>query len=97
MQAPRVPFTVNTSTNDGDREDDTVTVTVRTTNQPGTQRVLETLDMKVLDLHQLPSITLTKVQIPDAENKLQEAAKTADGKLHHPRGQGGDGHVDRGS
>ena len=87
--AGRAPFTVNTSTNDGDREDDTVTVTARTTELTGTQRVLETLDIKVLDLHLLPSITLTKVEIPDAENKLQEAAKTADGNYIIPEARWG--------
>ncbi|MCY4616120.1 MAG: fibronectin type III domain-containing protein, partial [Chloroflexi bacterium] len=87
--AGRVPFTVNTSTNDGDRKDDTVTVTARTTELTGSQRVLETLDIEVLDLHLLPSITLTKVEIPDAENKLQEAAKTADGNYIIPEGKVG--------
>ena len=84
-----VSFTVNTSSNDGDRVDDTVTVTARTTGQPGTQRKLEELHLKVLDLHLLPSITLTKVQVPDADDKLQDAAKTADGMYVIPEGKVG--------
>ena len=53
------PFTVRSrdDDNDGDRVDDTVTVTARTTNQPGTQRTLVTFDLKVIDLDKLPEIT----------------------------------------
>ena len=77
------PFTVNSrdDDNDGDRVDDTVTVTARTTNQPGTQRTLVTFDLKVIDLHKLPEITLTKIEVPDADDKLQEATAIPEGKV----------------
>ena len=72
--AGRVRFTVNTSPNDGDRKDDTVTVTARTTNQAGRQRDLETLDIEVLDQHMLPNITITKITIPNAAGTAQVPA-----------------------
>ena len=75
------PFTVNTSPSDRDREDDTVTVTVKTTNQAGGQRVLATFDLEVRDLHKLPKITLTKIQVPDADDKLQDAMSIPEGKV----------------
>ena len=63
------PFTVNSrdDDNDGDRVDDTVTVTARTTNQPGTQRTLVTFDLKVIDLHKLPELWIDMIQLYDED------------------------------
>ena len=46
--------------------DDVVTATVRTRNLIGNQRTLATFPLTVLDQHMLPSITITKMQIPSA-------------------------------
>ena len=66
------PFTVNSRDDetDGDRVDDTVTVTARTTNQPGTQRTLVTFDLKVIDLDKLPEITVDNIQLYDENQRL---------------------------
>ncbi len=76
-------FTINTKTVDGDREDDTVTALVQTMNQPGTQRplVVPSFELDVVDLHKLPKITLTKIQVPDADDKLQDATAIPEGKI----------------
>ncbi len=62
------PFTVHASSddmNDGDRVDDTVTVTARTTNLVGNQEPLQTFELDVIDQHKLPAITITRIQIPN--------------------------------
>ncbi len=76
-------FTINTKAVDGDREDDTVTALVQTMNQPGTQRPLvePSFELDVIDLHKLPKITLTKIQVPDADDKLQDATAIPEGKI----------------
>ena len=72
------PFIVNSRTDtDGDRVDDIVTATARTTNQPGTQRTLQTLDVTVIDLDKLPELTIDKIQLYGEDGKVQTASVDA--------------------
>ena len=76
-------FTINTKAVDGDRVDDTVTALVQTMNQPGTQRalVVPSFELDVRDMHKLPKITRGKIQVPDADGKLQDAMAIPEGKI----------------
>ena len=62
------PFVIHSRMNDGDRVDDIVTATVRTTDQVGNQLTLQTFALDVLDQHMLPAITITGMWIPNPAN-----------------------------
>ena len=64
-------FTVYTTSNDGDRLDDTVAVMARTNNQPANQRTLVTFDLDVIDLNKLPEITRGIIQLYGEDGALQ--------------------------
>ena len=71
------PFTVHASSddmNDGDRVDDVVTVTARTTNLVGNQRTLQTFELMVTDQHKLPAIAITKLEMRNAADTAWVAA-----------------------
>ena len=65
-------FTVVTADNDGDRIDDTVTVTTLTRELTGTQRELVTYELDVVDQHKLPKITLGDITIPDPADSTKK-------------------------
>ena len=56
---------------------------MQTTSQPGTQRplVVPSFELDVVDLHKLPEITLTKIEVPDDDDVLQEADSIPEGKI----------------
>ena len=65
------PFTVTTVSPDGDRADDTVTITALTTALVGTQNPLVAFELNVIDQHKLPAITITRMTIPNAAGTAQ--------------------------
>ena len=89
-------FDFHTEPNDGDREDDVVTFKayLRRGNpsadppqgNSGTARVdtatvQDELDIKVIDQHKLPEIEIEKIEVPDADDKLQEMDYIPEGKI----------------
>ncbi len=76
-----VPFV--TEDTDGDRVDDTVTFEVTYTS--GDMRGDPAMDpyytLTVVDLDKLPKITLTKIEVPDADDKLQEMDYIPEGMI----------------
>ena len=72
-------FTVTTVGNDGDRIDDTVTVTTLTTELIGTQRELveEAYELDVVDQHKLPKITLGDITILDPADSKKKLTVTS--------------------
>ncbi len=76
-----VPFV--TEDVDGDRVDDTVTfkVTYADGDMRGSAAMDEYYTLKVIDQHKLPKITLGKIQVPDKDDKLQDADSIPEGKI----------------
>ena len=75
-----VPFT--TQDNDRDRIDDTVTLTAYWLT-PADRRGDEatSLTVMVIDQHKLPPVTLSGIQVPDADDKLQNATSIPEGTI----------------
>ena len=75
-----VPFT--TEDNDIDRVDDTVTLTAYWIT-PAERRGDEatSLTVTVIDQHKLPPVMISKIQVPDADDKLQDAMTIPEGTM----------------
>ena len=76
-----VPFV--TEDTDGDRVDDTVTfeVTYASGDMRGDPAMDPYYTLTVVDLDKLPKITLTKIEVPDADDELQEMDYIPEGKI----------------
>ena len=81
LRGGRASFSVITESNDGDRIDDTVTVTAWTTERNGTQGELVMYELGVMDMHKLPKITLGDITVLDADNRPQKVDSIPEGKI----------------
>ena len=84
-----VDFDFHTEPNDGDRKDDVVTFKAylrRGTGGQGntmanTAESVAELELKVIDIHKLPKITLGDITVPDAAGKAQKVTSIDEGKV----------------